>query len=103
MTLGRVVSDRRIFIYYCYYSIDGVDVEEESEPANSDSAQFHHATFHQATLDSGAVSPNYPLFYSRDDHLMQTLVAARCSALYFLTNFVSCQASLSVTIASSDR
>jgi hypothetical protein len=30
-----------------------------------------------------------PAFCNRDDHLVRTLVAARCSALYFLTNFVS--------------
>jgi hypothetical protein len=29
------------------------------------------------------------LFCNRDDHFVRTLVAARCSALYFLTNFVS--------------
>jgi hypothetical protein len=38
---------------------------------------------------TGAVSPELPAFCNRDDHLVRTLVAARCSALYFLTNFVS--------------
>jgi hypothetical protein len=41
---------------------------------------------HQATVDYRRC---LPAFCNRDDHLVQTLVAARCSALYFLTNFVS--------------
>jgi hypothetical protein len=44
---------------------------------------------HQATVDYRRYLAELPAFCNRDDHLVRTLVAARCSALYFLTNFVS--------------
>src|SRR3954452_20308644 len=91
MTLGRAALDRCIFIYSCY-SIDGAGAEQE--PANSDSAQIQRPsstkpTFHQATVDYRRCLTELPVFCNRDDHLVRTLVAARCSTLYFLTNFVS--------------
>jgi hypothetical protein len=44
----------------------------------------------QATVDYRRCSlTERPASCSRDDHLVRTLVAARCSALYFRTNLVS--------------
>lgn len=87
ITLGRAASGRRTLICHC--SIDGARVEQESEPATALPPDLQTPSSTKVTADYRRCCViELPVLCNRDDHLVRTLVTARCSALYLRTNFV---------------